>query len=45
MIPASALQQDALGFYCWVLTADNTVTMRRLAPAGQHGQSSWWPMV
>lgn len=39
IIPASALQQDALGFYCWVLTADNTVTMRRLAPAGQHGQS------
>lgn len=39
MIPASALQQDALGFYCWVLTADNTVTMRRLAPAGQHSQS------
>lgn len=39
MIPASALQQDALGFYCWVLTADYTVTMRRLAPAGQHGQS------
>ena len=39
MIPASALQQDALGFYCWVVTANNTVTMRRLAPGGQHGQS------
>lgn len=39
MIPASALRQDAQGFYSWVLTADNTVTMRRLTPAGQHGQS------
>jgi hypothetical protein len=31
MIPAAA-QQDAQGFYSWVLTADNTVTMRRLRP-------------
>lgn len=38
MIPASALQQDALGFYTWVLKPDNTVAMRRLAPVGQHGQ-------
>jgi hypothetical protein len=30
MIPAAAVQQDAQGFYSWVLTADNTVTMRRL---------------
>jgi len=38
MIPAAAMQQDAQGFYSWVLTADNTVTMRRLTPAGQQGQ-------
>lgn len=37
MIPASAVQQDAQGFYCWVLMADYTVTMRRFTPAGQHG--------
>jgi multidrug efflux pump subunit AcrA (membrane-fusion protein) len=37
MIPASALQQDAQGFYSWVLTADNTVTMRRCA------RRSAWP--
>ena len=39
MIPASAIQQDAQGFYCWVLMADYTVTMRRFTPAGQHGHS------
>lgn len=38
MIPAAAMQQDAQGFYSWVLTEDNTATMRRLTPAGQQGQ-------
>ncbi|HCB1499327.1 TPA: efflux RND transporter periplasmic adaptor subunit [Klebsiella michiganensis] len=38
MIPASAMQQDAQGFYCWVMTADNTVAMRRITPGGQQGQ-------
>ncbi|MDM4210630.1 efflux RND transporter periplasmic adaptor subunit [Klebsiella spallanzanii] len=38
MIPASAVQQDAQGFYSWVLTTDNTVTLRRFTPGGQQGQ-------
>ncbi|WP_142501705.1 efflux RND transporter periplasmic adaptor subunit [Klebsiella sp. 2680] len=37
MIPVSAVQQDAQGFYCWILMANNTVTMRRIIPGGQQG--------
>lgn len=39
MIPAAAVQQDAQGFFSWVLTADNTAGMRRLMLAGQQGQA------
>lgn len=38
MIPVSAMQQDARGFYSWVLMTDNRVTMRRIIPGGQQGQ-------
>lgn len=38
MIPAAAVQQDAQGFYSWVLTADNTAVQRRLTLGGQQGQ-------
>lgn len=39
MIPASAVQQDADGYFSWVLTAENTADRRRLELGGQHGQS------
>jgi hypothetical protein len=45
MIPASAVQQDAQGFYCWVLMADYTVTMRRFTPPVSMATVSWWPMA
>lgn len=37
-IPAAAVQQDAQGFYCWVVGEDNLPQVRRLRLAGQEGQ-------
>ena len=39
MIPAAAVQQDASGYFSWVLTAENTAGQRRLELGGQQGQS------
>ena len=39
MIPAAAVQQDANGYFSWVLTAENTAGQRRLELGGQQGQS------
>lgn len=38
MIPVAAVQQDAQGFYSWVVTEHNTVALRRLISGGQQGQ-------
>ncbi|HEH6359220.1 TPA: efflux RND transporter periplasmic adaptor subunit [Raoultella planticola] len=38
MIPVAAVQQDAQGFYSWVVTERNTVALRRLTSGGQQGQ-------
>ncbi|EPU1043666.1 TPA: efflux RND transporter periplasmic adaptor subunit [Raoultella ornithinolytica] len=38
MIPVAAVQQDAQGFYSWVVTDHNTVALRRLTSGGQQGQ-------
>ena len=38
MIPLAAVQQDAQGFYSWVVTEHNTVALRRLTSGGQQGQ-------
>lgn len=39
MIPVSAVQQDAQGYFSWVLTAENTAVQRRLTLGGQQGQN------
>ncbi|BBQ84919.1 TPA: efflux RND transporter periplasmic adaptor subunit [Kluyvera ascorbata] len=39
MIPAAAVQQDAKGYFSWVLTAENTAGQRRLELGGQQGQT------
>lgn len=39
MIPAAAVQQDANGYFSWVLTAENTAGQRRLELGGQQGLS------
>ncbi|HHG8773570.1 TPA: efflux RND transporter periplasmic adaptor subunit [Raoultella planticola] len=38
MIPAAAVQQDAQGFYSWVVSQDNTAALRRVTLNGQQGQ-------
>lgn len=38
MIPVAAVQQDAQGFYSWVVMDHNTVALRRLTSGGQQGQ-------
>ncbi|WP_159235999.1 efflux RND transporter periplasmic adaptor subunit [Raoultella terrigena] len=37
-IPLAAVQQDVEGFYCWVLTANDTVALRRVTLGAQQGQ-------
>lgn len=37
-IPLAAVQQDAQGFYSWVLTENNTAALRRLTLGEQQGQ-------
>jgi RND family efflux transporter MFP subunit len=37
-IPLAAVQQDAQGFYSWVLTENNTAELRRLTLGEQQGQ-------
>ena len=38
MIPVAAVQQDAQGYFSWVLTTENTAEPRRLELGGQQGQ-------
>lgn len=38
MIPVAAVQQDAQGYFSWVLTAENTAEPRRLELGGQQSQ-------
>lgn len=39
MIPAAAVQQDAQGYFSWVLSPENKAGQRRLSLDGQQGQT------
>lgn len=39
MIPAAAVQQDAQGYFSWVVTPENKAGQRRLSLDGQQGQT------